>query len=191
MRNKKTRETQEMRRTPRGFPLIKSRALPASMTRQLANSQQSPILDVFLSDSFPSSLLLPPFDPSCTHLEQNLLHEQINRTDPPPTPLTFGLRPHRARMGASQSVPEKSIHEFTVKVNTGETHLDEVPFSAPAAMMQLRRKTDGVFVGCVVLCCVVEQDSRGKDVDLSAYKGKVLLVVNVASKWYASCQSPV
>ncbi|XP_038708366.1 probable glutathione peroxidase 4 [Tripterygium wilfordii] len=43
-------------------------------------------------------------------------------------------------MGASESVPEKSIHEFTVK------------------------------------------DSKGKDVDLSIYKGKVLLVVNVASK---------
>ncbi|CAB4291734.1 unnamed protein product [Prunus armeniaca] len=45
-------------------------------------------------------------------------------------------------MGAShsQSVSEKSIHEFAVK------------------------------------------DSRGKDVDLSLYKGKVLLVVNVASK---------
>ncbi|KAF7804771.1 putative glutathione peroxidase 5 [Senna tora] len=43
-------------------------------------------------------------------------------------------------MGASQSVSEKSIHEFTVK------------------------------------------DARSKDVDLSDYKGKVLLVVNVASK---------
>ncbi|KAJ4727518.1 Glutathione peroxidase [Melia azedarach] len=43
-------------------------------------------------------------------------------------------------MGASESVPQKSIHDFTVK------------------------------------------DSRGKDVDLSIYKGKVLLVVNVASK---------
>lgn len=43
-------------------------------------------------------------------------------------------------MGASGSVPQKSIHEFTVK------------------------------------------DIRGKDVDLSSYKGKVLLVVNVASK---------
>lgn len=43
-------------------------------------------------------------------------------------------------MGASLSVPEKSIHEFTVK------------------------------------------DARGKDVELSTYKGKVLLVVNVASK---------
>ncbi|KAA8550895.1 hypothetical protein F0562_002579 [Nyssa sinensis] len=43
-------------------------------------------------------------------------------------------------MGASQSVPEKSIHDFSVK------------------------------------------DSKGNDMDLSIYKGKVLLVVNVASK---------
>lgn len=43
-------------------------------------------------------------------------------------------------MGTSASVPEKSIHDFTVK------------------------------------------DSKGKDVNLSNYKGKVLLVVNVASK---------
>ncbi|KAF5455077.1 hypothetical protein F2P56_024690 [Juglans regia] len=43
-------------------------------------------------------------------------------------------------MGASQSVTEQSIHEFTVK------------------------------------------DAKGKDVELSIYKGKVLLVVNVASK---------
>ncbi|PIN18175.1 Glutathione peroxidase [Handroanthus impetiginosus] len=43
-------------------------------------------------------------------------------------------------MGASSSVPEKSIHEFAVK------------------------------------------DCKGNDVNLNAYKGKVLLVVNVASK---------
>ncbi|CAN1269054.1 Probable glutathione peroxidase 4 [Linum perenne] len=43
-------------------------------------------------------------------------------------------------MGASASVPQKSIHEFTVK------------------------------------------DSRNKDVELSIYQGKVLLVVNVASR---------
>ncbi|KAK8611823.1 hypothetical protein V6N13_131861 [Hibiscus sabdariffa] len=43
-------------------------------------------------------------------------------------------------MGASESVPQKSIHEFTVK------------------------------------------DYKNQDVDLSIYKGKVLLVVNVASK---------
>lgn len=29
-----------------------------------------------------------------------------------------------------------------------------------------------------------EQDSKGKDVNLDCYKGKVLLVVNVASKWW-------
>ncbi|ESW34396.1 hypothetical protein PHAVU_001G149000 [Phaseolus vulgaris] len=43
-------------------------------------------------------------------------------------------------MGASESVSEKSIHEFTVK------------------------------------------DAKGRDVNLTTYKGKVLLVVNVASK---------
>ncbi|KAL2320927.1 hypothetical protein Fmac_029896 [Flemingia macrophylla] len=43
-------------------------------------------------------------------------------------------------MGASQSVTEKSIHEFTVK------------------------------------------DAKGRDVNLATYEGKVLLVVNVASK---------
>ncbi|GJU17597.1 probable glutathione peroxidase 5 [Tanacetum coccineum] len=43
-------------------------------------------------------------------------------------------------MGGSSSVPQKSIHEFTVK------------------------------------------DSKGKEVDLSIYKGKVVLIVNVASK---------
>ncbi|KAJ1405115.1 Thioredoxin-like superfamily [Sesbania bispinosa] len=43
-------------------------------------------------------------------------------------------------MGASQSVSENSIHEFTVK------------------------------------------DARGKEVNLSTYRGKVLLVINVASK---------
>ncbi|AQL06464.1 Glutathione peroxidase [Zea mays] len=43
-------------------------------------------------------------------------------------------------MGAAESVPETSIHEFTVK------------------------------------------DCNGKEVSLETYKGKVLLVVNVASK---------
>ncbi|GJZ16322.1 probable glutathione peroxidase 5 [Tanacetum coccineum] len=43
-------------------------------------------------------------------------------------------------MGGSSSVPQKSIHEFTVK------------------------------------------DSKGKEVDLSIYKGKLVLIVNVASK---------
>ncbi|KAG5041439.1 hypothetical protein GLYMA_05G207200v4 [Glycine max] len=29
------------------------------------------------------------------------------------------------------------------------------------------------------------KDAKGDDVDLATYKGKVLLIVNVASKWYA------
>jgi glutathione peroxidase len=45
-------------------------------------------------------------------------------------------------MGAVESVPETSIHEFTVK------------------------------------------DCNGKEVSLETYKGKVLLIVNVASQWY-------
>ncbi|KAM0050776.1 putative glutathione peroxidase, Thioredoxin-like superfamily [Helianthus debilis subsp. tardiflorus] len=50
-------------------------------------------------------------------------------------------------MGAAPSVPENSIHEFTVK------------------------------------------DAKGKDVDLSIYKGKVVLIVNVASKWFGFTNS--
>lgn len=33
------------------------------------------------------------------------------------------------------------------------------------------------------------QDAKGNDVDLSTYKGKVLLIVNVASRWYPSSTS--
>lgn len=32
-------------------------------------------------------------------------------------------------------------------------------------------------------CLLCPQDAKGNDVDLSTYKGKVLLIVNVASKW--------
>lgn len=35
------------------------------------------------------------------------------------------------------------------------------------------------------------QDAKGNDVDLSIYKGKVLLIVNVASQWYYSLGSLV
>lgn len=31
---------------------------------------------------------------------------------------------------------------------------------------------------------IISQDIRGNDVSLSTYRGKVLLIVNVASKWY-------
>lgn len=40
----------------------------------------------------------------------------------------------------------------------------------------------------VDLVCLLMQDAKGNDVDLSVYKGKVLLIVNVASKWYSPHQ---
>lgn len=40
-----------------------------------------------------------------------------------------------------------------------------------------------------VIWDLVVQDSKGKEVDLSLYEGKVLLVVNVASKWYFSSKN--
>ncbi|KAJ6723547.1 GLUTATHIONE PEROXIDASE 5-RELATED [Salix koriyanagi] len=57
-------------------------------------------------------------------------------------------------MGSSPSVPEKSIHEFTVKVVKYYVYR---------------------LLACLLAC-------RGQDVNLGIYKGKVLLVVNVASK---------
>lgn len=35
-----------------------------------------------------------------------------------------------------------------------------------------------------MLAVYVLQDAKGNDVDLNIYKGKVLIIVNVASKWY-------
>lgn len=78
-------------------------------------------------------------------------------------------------MGASSSVPETSIHEFTVKVC----------FFVPLY------SSDIFFWGNFLIFFFFfhfifgdfEQDSKGKDVNLDCYKGKVLLVVNVASKW--------
>lgn len=86
-------------------------------------------------------------------------------------------------MGASESVPQKSIHEFTVKVRgQSYSHLYGIP-SLLLLLLLLSVKSEmenGVFWFWGV------QDYRGNDVDLGLYKGKVLLVVNVASKWYFS-----
>lgn len=76
-------------------------------------------------------------------------------------------------MGASQSVSEKSIHEFVVKVKF--SNLFPACYSlflntSKRKLMKLR--SFGML-----------KDARGQDVDLSIYRGKVLLVVNVASKW--------
>lgn len=45
-----------------------------------------------------------------------------------------------------------------------------------------------MFLGVLFIYLIIiighSQDARGHEVDLSTYKGKVLLIVNVASKWY-------
>ena len=41
-----------------------------------------------------------------------------------------------------------------------------------------RESNDGFLLAASV------QDASGKDVDLSTYKGKLLLIVNIASQWY-------
>jgi len=81
-------------------------------------------------------------------------------------------------MGASHSVSEKSIHEFTVKVVT-------YFFSYPLTLYK-----NPLFFVTLILKIIVKkpffflQDAKGRDVNLSTYKGKVIIVVNVASKWF-------
>nr|KJB25911.1 hypothetical protein B456_004G215500 [Gossypium raimondii] len=83
-------------------------------------------------DSLPIYILQPK-----KQLQKNPNHREKFTKNP--KLLTF-LITQNTKMGASESVPQKSIHEFTVK------------------------------------------DYKNQDVDLSMYRGKALLVVNVASK---------
>lgn len=76
----------------------------------------------------------------------------------------------KAEMGGHQSVPQKSIHEFTVKVSSN-FNPRRFLFSSPHHVATLWK-----LIG-------LAQDSRGADVDLSTFKGKTIIVVNVASKW--------
>ena len=70
---------------------------------------------------------------------------------------------------ASQS-NTKSVHDFTVKVcccfNLFCLQIDDSSY--------LLNQNDYVCL----------QDARGNNVNLADYKGKVLLIVNVASQWY-------
>jgi glutathione peroxidase len=75
-------------------------------------------------------------------------------------------------MGAAESVPETSLHEFTVKVP--RIALAESPHDFFFFFIFFSNSFGGNFR---------EQDCNGKEVCLETYKGKVLLVVNVASKW--------
>jgi hypothetical protein len=85
-----------------------------------------------------------------------------------------------ADMGSSASVPtENSIHQFTVKVTSiDHSLLLYLALVLSWALFILSNLSFLLFYGDIF------QDARGNDVDLSIFKGKVLLVVNVASKWY-------
>ncbi|KAG5402633.1 hypothetical protein IGI04_017240 [Brassica rapa subsp. trilocularis] len=102
-------------------------------------------------------------------------------------------------MGASVSVPERSVHEFTVKSSS------EVPRASILPVLSENSQANPAFCSdsfqaasvftvmisgfiwggglwTIVFCSVARPDSSGKDVNLSIYQGKVLLLVNVASK---------
>lgn len=51
-------------------------------------------------------------------------------------------------------------------------------------MFHLSKTRSYIFMGFFSVNHFHSQDAKGNDVGLSTYKGKVLLIVNVASKWY-------
>jgi glutathione peroxidase len=86
-------------------------------------------------------------------------------------------------MGAAESVPETSIHEFTVKVPP------RISLRGMNPRVIFRLLSPNLFI-LGENFHFWEQDCNGKEVCLEAYKGKVLLVVNVASKWLVPVSSP-
>ncbi|XP_056175577.1 probable glutathione peroxidase 5 isoform X2 [Syzygium oleosum] len=84
-------------------------------------------------------------------------------------------------MGAAQSADEKSLHEFVVKVG-GYTR----SFASGSGISRSRRSrftvgSRDVLMWVLMMVVMTMQDSKGDEVYLRAYEGKVLLVVNVAS----------
>ncbi|KAI6695609.1 hypothetical protein NL676_023319 [Syzygium grande] len=87
-------------------------------------------------------------------------------------------------MGAAQSADEKSLHEFVVKVGCYTRS-----FASGSGISRSRRSrftvgSRDVLMWVLMMVMMMMQDSKGDEVYLSAYEGKVLLVVNVASNWY-------
>jgi hypothetical protein len=74
---------------------------------------------------------------------------------------------------AAQVQSGSSIYDFVVKVLLRRTHEELLPFPSLAC--------SGIQkLGC---CSDWLQDIGDNDVEMSQYKGKVLLIVNVASAW--------
>ncbi|WZZ14498.1 hypothetical protein YC2023_107587 [Brassica napus] len=66
-------------------------------------------------------------------------------------------------MAAASSSSPKSVHDFTVKVRN----------LSPYGLIEKKN---------IISVLGIFQDAKGNEVDLSIYKGKVLLIVNVASQ---------
>ncbi|RRT62156.1 hypothetical protein B296_00004277 [Ensete ventricosum] len=99
------------------------------------------------------------------------------RRNPREKGATEGRGCWKREMGASQSAPtEISIHQFTVKVK----------ISLGASLRGILCYLFGFWILIWWNLRFVVQDGSSRDVDLGIYKGKVLLVVNVASKWYSA-----
>ena len=101
---------------------------------------------------------------------------------------TTGAKLSRSEHSMAASSEPKSLYDFTVKVRFKWSfslillRFDYVWFSE--FNLWLFRKFEFVDrIWDLVLIDLLDQDAKGNDVDLSIYKGKVLLIVNVASQW--------
>lgn len=89
----------------------------------------------------------------------------------------------------SNSKDPKSVYDFTLKVAIYLFHFTSFFLSLSA---RFHLTTIPLFCSFIYLkhffflfsSIPILQDGMGNDVDLATYKGKVLLIVNVASKWY-------
>lgn len=78
------------------------------------------------------------------------------------------------KMGATQSVTEKSIHEFTVKVIFFSFFFFSFNSIRKTHYFLFFRQLNFSLKVPFLLLWELVQDAKGKDVDLSKHKGKVL-----------------
>lgn len=70
-----------------------------------------------------------------------------------------------------------------------KSHAPKVELLCPKSLDMIPICYFIIFKSCMLMLASTLQDVKGNDVDLSTYKGKVLLIVNVASKWYYASAS--
>lgn len=87
----------------------------------------------------------------------------------------------------SNSKDPKSVYDFTLKVVIYLFHFTSF-FLSLSVRFHLTTTVLFIYIFKTFFFLFssipILQDGMGNDVDLATYKGKVLLIVNVASKWY-------